>query len=340
MGNRDEIKREAKEAAREAKEAAKEAVKEAAGNIDDLRREAEEAKERIRRDIEEARDILRRIAEESALVGAGKAEKAVRRAEKWIERMTNRVDKRFSGLMTRIIWASEDNDTVVTREFDFSDFTNVEVSHAFRVDIIRSDSYQVSITASARLFDYIDVTKSGNTLKISRKPFQFPARTAPEARIAMPILNKLRLSGATKGTVAGFSSQEDFDLNVSGASGLDIDMEAGKTKLEISGASRVSGNVKVADAEFTLSGASRAKLSGSVNNIVLNAWGASRLDLADFTLNDTSVSLKGASRATCGECCGNLDLDLSGASKLDYCGNPTMRDINVSGASTLSHKNK
>lgn len=310
------------------------------GDVDDLKREAEEAKEKIKKDIEEAGDILRRIAEESAQIGTGKAEEAMQRAEKWIEKMTERVEKRFEKAMGRMIKTSSDDGQIITREFDFSDFTNVEVSHAFRVEIIRSDSYQISITASAKLFDYIDVSKSGNTLKIARKPYHFPTKTAPEVRINMPILNKLRLSGATKGTVAGFSSQEDFDLNVSGASGLNIDMEAGKTKLEISGASRVSGNVKVADAEFTLSGASRAKLSGSANNIVLNAWGASRLDLADFTLNDTSVSLKGASRATCGECCGNLDLDLSGASKLDYCGNPTMRDINVSGASTLNHKNK
>lgn len=309
-------------------------------DVDDLKREAEEAKEKIKKDIEEAGDILRRIAEESAQIGTGKAEKAMQRAEKWIEKMTERVEKRFEKAMGRVIKTSSDNGRIITKEFDFSDFTSVKVSHAFRVEITRSDSYQVSITASANLFDYIDVSKAGNALRISRKPYHFPTRTAPEVRINMPILNKLRLSGATKGTVAGFSSQDDFDLNVSGASGLDIDMEAGKTKLEISGASRVSGNVKVADAEFTLSGASRAKLSGSVNNIVLNAWGASRLDLADFTLNDTSVSLKGASRATCGECCGNLDLDLSGASKFEYCGNPTMRDINVSGASTLNHKNK
>jgi len=310
------------------------------GDVDDLKREAEETKEKIKKDIEEAGDIFRRIAEESAQIGTGKAEEAMQRAEKWIEKMTEGVEKRFEKAMGRVIKTSSDDGQIITREFDFSDFTNVEVSHAFRVEITRSDSYQISITASAKLFDYIDVSKSGNTLKISRKPYHRPTSTTPEVRINMPILNKLRLSGATKGTVAGFSSQEDFDLNVSGASGLDIDMEAGKTKLEISGASRISGNVKVADAEFTLSGASRAKLSGSANNIVLNAWGASRLDLADFTLNDTSVSLKGASRATCGECCGNLDLDLSGASKLDYCGNPTMRDINVSGASTLNHKNK
>ncbi len=329
MGNIDELKEKDKEAAEEARERAEE-----------LREEAEEAKERIKKDIEETGDILRRIAEESAQKGTVKAEEAVQRAERWIEKMTERVEKRIEKAVRVVAKSSSDDGGVATREFDFSDFTNVEVGSVFRVEITRSDSYQVSITASARLFDYIDVTKSGNTLKISVKSHHFGGRTNREVRIAMPMLKKLRLSGATKGTVTGFSSQEDFGLNLSGASVLDIDMEAGKTELEVSGASKVSGTVRVGDAEFTLSGASSAKLSGSANNVVLNAWGASRLDLADFTLSDTSVSLKGASRATCGECRGNLDLDLSGASRFDYGGNPTVHNINVSGASTVSHKSE
>jgi len=159
------------------------------------------------------------------------------------------------------------------------------------------------------------------------------------ARIAMPTLNKLRLSGATRSIVRGFSSQEGFDVNLSGASRLDIDMETGEAKFEVSGASRVSGSMKVGDAEFTLSGASRAELIGSASNVVLSAWGASRLDLANFALNDMSVELKGASRAMI-NVNGKLDLDMSGASRLNYIGNPTLRDVNVSGASRLSHRQK
>jgi hypothetical protein len=158
-----------------------------------------------------------------------------------------------------------------------------------------------------------------------------------EVRIAMPVLNKLRLSGATRSIVRGFSSQESFALNLSGSSRLEIDMEAGETNLEISGASKVNGSMKVGNAEFTLSGASRAELSGSANNVVLSAWGASKLELADFVLNDTDIHLKGASRATI-NVNGKLDLDMSGASKLDYVGNPTLRDVNVSGASRLRHR--
>ena len=366
MANMDEFKKEAKEAAREAKEAAKEVAGEAkeaakgvfqdakeaarevaeeakgareAENIDDLRQEAEEAKERIRKDIEEAGDVLRRIAEESAQIGTPKVEEAVQRAEKWVAKMTERVEKRFDRAVTTVLKSSGNNHQVITREFDFSDFTNVDIGGAFRVEIVHSDSYQVSVTAEARLFNYIDVNKSGNTLKITVKSHHSSMRTTRRVRIAMPVLKKLRMSGASRGTVKGFSSEENFDLNLGGASTLDdIDIRAGKTTFEISGASRVSGNVELGDAEFTLSGSGRVELKGSANRAVLNAWGASNLNLADFTINDTSVNLKGVSRATCGECRGNLALDLSGASRFEYAGEPTISDIKLSGASTIRKK--
>ena len=238
---------------------------------------------------------------------------------------------------------------VVTKEIDLENFSSVEVDGTFKVEITCFNSYGIAIKADEGLLDYVDIVKSGNTLRLSLKPFSFhmepplkvrlPIEVRPtlEARVLMPALRKLRLAAATKGIVKGFSSQDGFDLYLSGASALDIDMESGETKLEISGASRLSGKMKLGDAEFILSGASRAEISGSASRAVLSGWGASRLDLAGFTLSEASVHLKGASRATV-NVNGKLDVDLSGASRLNYLGNPTLHDINVSGASVLSQR--
>jgi hypothetical protein len=306
-------------------------------NIDQLKREIEEAKEQVRKDIEKVGEILGRMAEEARNGGKTRVEGAMQRAERRIEETTQRVERRIEKAIAMMTVSAIGAGSIVTKELDFSDFTNVEVDCTFKVEITHSDSYRVSITASEKLFDYINVTKSGNTLRISLRPFRFHVQSPLEARIAMPALNKLRLAGATKSVVSGFGSQEGFELNLCGASTLDIDMEAGEAKVEISGASRVRGNLRVGDAELVLSGASRAELNGSANNVILNAWGASKVDMADFTLQDMSVHLKGATQATI-NVNGKLDLDLSGASKLNYIGNPMMRDINVSGASTLNQK--
>jgi hypothetical protein len=311
-------------------------------DIDELRREAEESKDRLRRDIFEFRDILTRVAEEVKEARGTRAEASICRMRKRVEEIAQQVESRIDKAISIMVNSPASNGNIVTREMNFSDFTNIEVSSCFKVSITQADSYSVNVSGHENLFNYINVSKSGSTLKISVEPLPLPSgpkllsrRPNLQAEITMPELRKLRLGSATTCTVSGFNSQGGLDLNVAANSVLDIDIECGKSKVEISGASRLRGKMKLTDAEFTLSGASRAELSGSANSVMLNAWGASRLDLTDFVLDDTSVNLKGASEATV-NVKGRLDLDLSGGSRLYYSGNPTMGKINVSGTSTLS----
>ena len=225
-----------------------------------------------------------------------------------------------------------------TQEFNFSDFARVEVGYAFEVEITQSSSYSVSITADDNLFDYILVSKQGTTLKIRLEPALHYAFTTLQAKITMPQLYGLALSGATRGTVSGFSSTENLDVEMSGASSLDlVGISAGDVKCEVSGASKVTGDIIAADADFDVSGASTVQLEGLAIDIVVDASGASRVKLAAFLVNNADVTLSGASSSTV-NLDGRLDADLSGASKLEYIGEPTMGSMNTSGASSLSKK--
>jgi len=207
-----------------------------------------------------------------------------------------------------------------TEEFNFSDFTRVEVGYAFEVEVVQSDSYSVSITADDNLFKNLKVSKENETLKIGHsRHIGWRLRTSrPKAKITMPVLNGLKLSGASKGTVSGFNSSEDFKLNLSGAS-------------------RVTGDITANNAEIGCSGASRVELTGSAKNAVIEASGASRMELGGFSVHDAAIKLSGASRSTV-KLDGTLNATLSGASKLSWIGNPIMGDIKTSGASTLSNK--
>lgn len=243
----------------------------------------------------------------------------------------------FAGCVGGVIIGSGNLDT---QKMDFSGFTRVNVGHAFEVEVVQSGSYRVSITADDNLFEYIQVSQEGETLKIGLKPILGYVSGTLRAEITMPALNRLDLSGATRGTVEGFSSPGDFDLDLSGASSLDMsDMAAGDIKFDLSGASRVGGDITASgDAQFDLSGASKVELAGSASDIVIEASGASGVELADFRVNNANVRLSGASQATVNLLDGRLDADLSGASKLSYIGEPTMGDISTSGGSTVSKK--
>jgi hypothetical protein len=225
-----------------------------------------------------------------------------------------------------------------TWDIDYGDFTKIEVGYAFDVDIAKADSYLVRITADEKLYDYLDINRRGDTLFIALEPKYNYVNIALKATIHLPDLHKLRLSGASKARVRGFSSSHSMDFDLSGASYLDLrDTKAKDTDFTLTGASHVSGSIAMADGSFDLSGASVLELEGSAYDVSIEASGASHAGLADFSLVDTRVNLSGASTATI-NASGSLDGDLSGGSKLHYVGNPTLGSINVSGGSTISRK--
>ena len=232
---------------------------------------------------------------------------------------------------------------VVTEEKDLKDFTYVDVEGTFEVEIVQSESFSVTVSADESFYDYVAVSKEGETLRIYLNPrhtftdFTLQARTL-KAEITMPALHGVDLSGASKGTVTGFKSSEDFSFEISGASSLKIDdSEVGDAEFEISGASKVTGSMNADDVKCEVSGASKVDLDGSASNIIINASGASKIDLTDFPLNNANAKLSGASEASI-NVKGRLNAVVSDASSLYFLGNPTMGNISVTGASTIKHK--
>jgi len=205
-----------------------------------------------------------------------------------------------------------------TEEYAFADFTEVEIGSAFEFEIKQSSSYNVSVTADDNVMDYVQVSQVGQTLTIRLGTVTWLGPVTLKASVAMPQLLGLTASGATRGTVSGFSSTENLSVGVSGAS-------------------RVTGDITAGNVDFGISGASSIQLEGSANNMDATASGASHLNLDDFIVNNADVNLSGASSGTV-NLSGRLDANLSGASRLWYIGEPMMGDIDTSGASTISQK--
>jgi len=205
-----------------------------------------------------------------------------------------------------------------TEVYAFTDFTKVEIGSAFEFEVKQSGSYSINVTADDNVIDYVRVSQIGQTLKI--RLVTVPALWSATLRVSltMPQLHDLTISGASRGTVSGFSSAEDLDISVSGAS-------------------RLTGDITAGDVEFDISGASTIQLEGSADDIFANVSGASQFNLDNFTVDNADINFSGASSGTV-NLDGRLDADLSGASRLWYIGEPTMGTINTSGASTISKK--
>jgi hypothetical protein len=178
---------------------------------------------------------------------------------------------------------------------DLSGFTRLQVGGAFRVYLTQSDTYRVVITADDNLWDMLEISKSGDTLKIGFEPQTFTIQSATyEAEISMPTLKAVELSGASR---------------------LTGDMDSGDLSVEVSGASQLT-------------------LVGTGGDLTVDASGASQVDMSQFVVGDANVKASGASQVKV-NVEGRLDADASGASQIYYRGSPTLGRIESSGASRV-----
>jgi hypothetical protein len=207
---------------------------------------------------------------------------------------------------------------LVTNEEFFSNFTAVDTGSGFSVEITEAHSFSVSVTADDNVMDYVEITKSGDTLIIGVKwGYNFRSVTL-KAEITMPELHSLELSGGAKGELVEFDATNQFSVRLSGGSRLTGEFETSE------------------DAEFYLSGGSHlAGFIGEANDLIIDASSGSHSDMSDFKVHNANVELSGGSHATI-NADGRLDADLSGGSHLYYIGDPTLGNIETSGDSKIS----
>lgn len=205
-----------------------------------------------------------------------------------------------------------------TETLDITDFHNIEISNTFDFEIVQSDSFSVILTADEGLFRNLKVVNDAGTLRVAHSKhigWKFRLKR-PSAKITLPVLNGLRLTGAVSGKVNGFSSNEDFKLKMTGASRIAIEMDAGTT-------------------EFYIRGACVVAAKGTAESSVIDVNGACELDMKDFAVQNAAIKLNGTSKCTI-KVDGRLDVRLSGISYLYWIGAPVMGEIRTSGLAVLS----
>jgi len=224
-----------------------------------------------------------------------------------------------------------------TETFDFSDFTKIEAQNGFQVELTQSSTYSIEITTDDNVQEYIEVTKSGDTLRVRLTGFRYYRSVTLEAKITMPDVYGIDLSGGSQADITGFSSSHDFSATLSGGSGLDGNITTANADFDLSGGSRVTGSITAGDADFGLSGGSQVNLEGTADDLEINSSGGSQLGLEAFPVNNANVNISGGGRATV-NVSGTLDVNLSGGSRALYIGEPILGDIQLSGDSTISKK--
>ncbi len=224
----------------------------------------------------------------------------------------------FSLVCVFVLSAAANADTV-TKNYNFKDFSGIDIGSGMKLTVTQSDNYSISVTAEEKAFHDLKVEKSGSKLKIyfDRSWFFGSSRHGNvEVNITMPSLTYLDLSGGVIGKVT-------------------MDVSGKRFKAEMSGGTILHGNLKCSDVKFDLSGGSRVEMSGNGGNLKIEGSGGSMFRLKDFEVKDVDAELSGGSQAVV-SMDGTLDADQSGGSRITYYGKMELGHTSFSGGSGIS----
>jgi hypothetical protein len=201
-------------------------------------------------------------------------------------------------------------------------FTGIQVEGAIDVYLTQSNETAVAVSASSEEFRNAIVTEvRGNTLYVSfNYKFAWHNRVNPKIRayVSVPRLESLNISGAS-------------DVNIAGVFKFD------QVKVVLSGASNLKGEVELNNGSIVMTGASDCRMSGKADRIKIQVSGASSFKGYELQSGDADIQASGASdvRMTISE---SLTVEASGASSVHYKGEPRLKGIRVTGASSFSRK--
>ena len=250
----------------------------------------------------------------------------------------------------------------ITKDFSISgSYTSLEVEDAFEVTV--SDvATQVTVTAGEKVMPNVVVETINNTLKIYLKGWH--TNLGKDMTVILPYnvdLTSVDLSGAS-----GFHSEygleghkvevdltgasdfdcdidaDEVDIDLSGASDFFGDILADEIEMDLTGSSKIKGYVEALDLDLEMSGASEATFEGQVGALKIDLTGASDINKTingkqyGFACNRCEGTMSGASNVYI-HCDGAIKVNLSGASDLHYTGNASTSGCNTTGGSDVYH---
>ena len=240
-----------------------------------------------------------------------------------MKNVTTKIAIMLVGLSALLSACEKDNTirpsaNVSTQERTIQDYSGIEVSTAFTVDVTFSSTEEkIVIEANDNIHAYIDVIKSGNNLVIKLK-------------------DNINIQGNStlKAHITTGNTLEQIFVAEASLVTLNNQLEATNVAVSLAGASFLNGPITAQAITVFADGASNATLQGAADTFTVNASGGSLIGTFDMITQNADLHLSGASNASI-TINGTIDLTASGASVLTYKGSATVDHLDLSGASQI-----
>jgi hypothetical protein len=202
---------------------------------------------------------------------------------------------------------------ILTENRKVKSFDAIEISSAFDIELTQGNTESLVIEAQENVMEHVRTEVIGNTLKIYIKGNLRKVKDL-KAIISFKMIDRIELSGA-----CDLQSMNKFELK---------DLE-----LDLSGATEVNLNLDATTIRVDASGASEIHMDGNAMELELDISGASEINTLDLVVEDVFVDASGASDVKV-FAKRELRVDASGATSVRYKGSPQV-SLDASGASSI-----
>ena len=219
------------------------------------------------------------------------------------------------------------NGTIVTQNFDVTNFDEVSISLPATVNFTVSNDYSCTVRVDENILEYLDIKVKDDELimKKSEKHKNTNLRTTEFViDITAPSLETVNLAGS--GTFNAFSPMEVNELDVNLAGSGDVvfheTLSVQEVELNVAGSGSLTCNELLADkldANVAGSGDLNVK-AGTVNKAEAGVAGSGDCDLyCDIDILEANVAGSGDIKARVN---GKLTYSIFGSGDIGYYGNP------------------
>lgn len=198
---------------------------------------------------------------------------------------------------------------------EVSDFTGINASSIFNIELTQGDVYLLEIIADEAELSQVKSDVKKDILHLEYKGSGRRINKI-DARITMPMVQSIELSGAVSLRGKNTLTSEELMLKLSGASSATLSLESQKLESQISGAVHLT-------------------LSGIVDTHRASVGGASHLKARQLQTQNTYAKVSGASHAQV-KAEEYLDVQSSGTSRVTYAREPKNKKIVASGMSSIN----
>lgn len=207
--------------------------------------------------------------------------------------------------------------TVVTQDRNVGSFDEIELNGGIVVRLKLDSVHSVKVEGDDNLMEYIEVSVSNGRLLVKQRDnTSINSKGRITVYVTAPAIKKFELSGATKIVAEGqFAAQSQLDIDLEGASQIELSVKAPIVNIQASGASTVTVN-------------------GETRTLNVEGSGASKIKAFELLSENTTVDLSGATSAEVYASV-SFKAEADGASHVRYKGNAADIKQEANGAGSI-----